>query len=150
MVPKILINFLGYTPQSFEFGFQLEFASQVPVNNMLGLLQIMTWHRMGSKPNLINSLRPSDITHIYVGKLTIIGSDYGLSPGRRQVIICTNARILLIRPLGTNFSEILIGIQTFSFKKMHLKMHVVQLTDGYICVIDHLGVHSCISSIHSV
>ena len=25
-------------------------------------------------------------------------------------------------PLGTNFSEISIGIQTFSFKKMHLKM----------------------------
>ena len=33
-----------------------------------------------------------------------------------------NAGILLIVPLGTNFSEILIGIQTFSIKKMHLKM----------------------------
>ena len=30
--------------------------------------------------------------------------------------------MLLIGPLGTNFSEILIGIQTFSFKKTHLKM----------------------------
>ena len=30
--------------------------------------------------------------------------------------------ILLIGPLGTNFNEILIGIQTFSFRKMHLKM----------------------------
>ena len=36
--------------------------------------------------------------------------------------IWTNAGILLIRPLGTNFSEILIKIHTFSFKKMHLKM----------------------------
>ena len=62
------------------------------------------------------------VTHICVGKLTTIGSDNGLSPGRRQAIIWTNAGILLIRPLGTNFSEILIGIQTFSFKKMHLKM----------------------------
>ena len=62
------------------------------------------------------------VTHICVGKLTIIGSDNGLSPVRRQAIIWTNAGILLIRPLGTNFSEILIGIQTFSFKKMHLKM----------------------------
>ena len=61
------------------------------------------------------------VTHICVGKLTIIGSDNGLSPGRRQAIICTNGGILLIRPLGTNFSEILIGIQTFSFKKMHLR-----------------------------
>ena len=61
-------------------------------------------------------------THICVGKLTTIGSDNGLAPGRRQAIIWTNAGILLIGPLGTNFSEILIGIQTFSFKKMHLKM----------------------------
>ena len=63
------------------------------------------------------------VTHICVGNLTIIGSDNGLSPGRRQAIIWTNAGILLIGPFsGTNFSEILIGIQTFSFKKMHLKM----------------------------
>ena len=61
-------------------------------------------------------------THICVGKLTTIGSDDGLSPGRRQAIIWTIAGISLIGPLGTNFSEILIRIQTFSFKKMHLKM----------------------------
>ena len=61
-------------------------------------------------------------THICVGKLTTIGSDNGLSPGRRQAIIWTIAGILLIGPLGTNLSEILIGIQTFSFKKIHLKM----------------------------
>ena len=62
------------------------------------------------------------VTHICVGKLTIIGSDNGLSPGRRQAIIWTNDGILLIGPLGTNFNEISIGIQTFSFKKMHFKM----------------------------
>ena len=62
------------------------------------------------------------VTHICVGNLTIIGPDHGLSPGRRQAIIWTNAGILLIGPWGTNFSEILIGIQTFSSKKMHLKM----------------------------
>ena len=60
--------------------------------------------------------------HICGSKLTIIGSDNGLSPGRRQAIIWTIAGILLIEPLGTNFSENLIGIQTFSFKKMHLKI----------------------------
>ena len=60
------------------------------------------------------------VTHICVGKSTIIASDNGLSPGRRQAIIWTNAGI--IEPLGTNFSEILIGIQIFSFKKMRLKM----------------------------
>ena len=62
------------------------------------------------------------VTQICVGKLTIIGADNGLSPGRRQVIIWTNAGVLLIGPLGTNFSEILIEIYIFSFKKMHLKM----------------------------
>ena len=34
----------------------------------------------------------------------------------------TNAGILLIGPLGTNFSEIFIEIQTFSLKKIRLKM----------------------------
>ena len=62
------------------------------------------------------------VTHICVVKLTIFGSDNVLSPERRQAIILTNAGILLIGPLGTNFIEILIWIQTFSFKKMHLKM----------------------------
>ena len=61
------------------------------------------------------------VTHICVGNLTITGSNNGLSPGRRQAIIWTNAGIFLIRPLGTNSSEILIEILTFSFKKMRLK-----------------------------
>ena len=55
------------------------------------------------------------VKHICVGKLIIIGSDSGLSLGQRQAIIWTNAGILLIGPLGTNFSQILIGIQPFSF-----------------------------------
>ena len=62
------------------------------------------------------------VTHICVGKLTTIGSDNGLSPGRRRAIFWTNAGILLIGPLGTNFSEILSEIHAFSFKKMHLKV----------------------------
>ena len=62
------------------------------------------------------------MTHICVGKLTILDSDNGLSPGRLQAIIWTNAGILLIGPLGTNFSESLIGIQTFSLTKIYLKM----------------------------
>ena len=62
------------------------------------------------------------VTHICVSKLIIIGSDNGLSPSWRQAIIWTNAGILLIGPLGTNFSEILIEIYKFSFKRTHLKM----------------------------
>ena len=62
------------------------------------------------------------VTHICLSKLTIIGSDNGLSPGRRQAIIWTCAGILLIGPLGTSLGEILIEIYTFSFTKMLLKM----------------------------
>ena len=62
------------------------------------------------------------VTHICVGELTIIVSDNGLSPGRRQAIIWTNVGILLIGPPGTNFSEISIKILTFSFAKMRLKV----------------------------
>ena len=55
-----------------------------------------------------------------VGNLVIIGSDNGLSAGRRQAIIWTNAGSLLIAHLGTNFREIEILI--FSFTKMRLKL----------------------------
>ena len=78
---------------------------------ILHLIQLTNWGR---------------VTHICVRKLTIIGSDNGLSPSRRQAIIWTNAGILLIRPRGINFSEILIEIDVFSFKKMHVKMSSAQ------------------------
>ena len=72
--------------------------------------------------NLRNPLRPSD-AYICVSKIIIIGPDNGLWPSRRQPIIWTYAGILLIGPLGTNFSDILIEINTFSFfKEIHLQM----------------------------
>ena len=48
-----------------------------------------------------------------------------------QAIIWTDVGILLIGPLGTNFSEILIEIYTFSFRKMHLKME----DGGYFALV---------------
>ena len=65
------------------------------------------------------------VTHICVSKLTIIGSDKGLSPGRREAIIWTNDGTLLIRHLGTTFSEILIEIHTFPFKNIIRKMAAI-------------------------
>ena len=62
------------------------------------------------------------VTHICVSKRAIIGSDNGMSPSRCQAISWTNAEILLIGPSGTILSENFIKINTFSFKKMHLKM----------------------------
>ena len=76
------------------------------------------------------------VTHICVSKLTIIVSDNGLSPGRRQAIIYINAGILLIGPLGTNFSEILIAIQTFSFKNAleHVVCEMASILSRSQCV----------------
>ena len=98
------------------------------------------------------------VTHICVSNLTTIGSVNGLSPGRRQAITWTNAGILLIRPLGTNFSEIVIEISTFSFEKMRLKIssakwrpfslglnvltHRIPITHTYTCfgeLVQHLS-----------
>ena len=91
------------------------------------------------------------VTHICVGKLTIIGSDNGLSPGRRQAIIWTNTEILLIRPLRTNLSEILVEFHIFSIKKMHLKMSSAKWRSfclglnvlmhwSYVCLFLHLTI----------
>ena len=81
----------------------------------------MQWNCLfGSSERM--SIHWGRVKHICVSKLNSIGSDNGLSPGRRQAIIWTNAGILLIGTLGINFSEILIEIDTFSFKKMHLNM----------------------------
>ena len=74
------------------------------------------------------SLGDNDLTlwgrmmHVCVSKLSIIVSDKGLSPGRHQAIIWTNAGISLIGILRTNVSKILSKIHTFSFQEMHLKV----------------------------
>ena len=60
------------------------------------------------------------VTHI------CIVSDNGLSPGLRLAIIRTNAGILLIRPLGTNFIQFLFEILIFSLKKNALESVVCE------------------------
>ena len=55
------------------------------------------------------------VIHLRVVNLTIIGTDNGLLPDQHQAITWTNAEILLIGPLGTNFSEVLI--------KIHIHFH---------------------------
>ena len=61
------------------------------------------------------------VTQICVGKLTSIGSDNGLSPGRCQTIIWTNAGIVnwtLRSKLQLDCDE----IQTFSLTRIRLRM----------------------------
>ena len=58
-----------------------------------------------------------------------------------------NAGILLIRPLGTNFSEYLIEIHIFPLKKIHVKLSSAKwqpfclglnvLTSGDIVSVNH-------------
>ena len=61
------------------------------------------------------------VTQICGSKLTMIGLNNGLLPGRHQAIIWIHVRILLIWSLGTNHSELLIEIYITSSKKMYLK-----------------------------
>ena len=61
------------------------------------------------------------ITHWEL-KAVIIGSGNGLAPVWCQAFTWTNADLLLIAPLGTNFNEISIKIQQFSFKEMHFRL----------------------------
>ena len=82
------------------------------------------WLRSANFTNIIIELLThwGRVRHICISKITIIGSDNGLSPGRHQAIIWTNDGILFIGPLGTNFTEMLIKMYTFSLKKKHLKI----------------------------
>ena len=75
------------------------------------------------------------VTHIYVGNLIIMGSDNCLAPGLRQAFIRISDWILLIGPLGTNFSEILIEIQTLSLKKMPWKVSSANVGHFFVASI---------------
>ena len=65
------------------------------------------------------------MTHICIGNLTIIGSDNGLSSGQHQAIAWTNVGILLIGPLGTNFSEMLFSQNSNIFIQENALQNVV-------------------------
>ena len=81
---------------------------------------LLLYHKI-SQQILLHLTHWDRVTHICDTKLNI-GSNNGLSPGLRQSIIWTNDGILLIRTIGANFSEILIKIDIFPFKKLHLKL----------------------------
>ena len=56
----------------------------------------------------------------------IIDSDNGSSPVRRQAITSTNADLMSLRLLETNFDEIRIKLQNFSLLNMYLNMSSVK------------------------
>ena len=81
------------------------------------------------------------LTHLCVSKQTIISSNNGFLPGWRQAIIWTNTGMLLLEPVGTEFSGNLIGIHTFSSGKLGpfcLGLHVLTMSHthaslDYLC-----------------
>ena len=88
----------------------------------------MGWQEVILRMQCSSSTHWGRVTHICVSELAIIGSDNGLLPGRRQAVVWNNAGLLWIEPLGTNFSEISIRIQTFSFKKNALEHVICEMT----------------------
>ena len=96
----------------------------------LGLKKITEWN---ARPNV----RISYIKKYYILKLYIIAQNYmnrksfekkkKSRPIRHQAITWTNAVLLSIGTLGTNFSEIWIEIPKISFVKKHLKKIVCEV-----------------------
>ena len=90
--------------------------SSTPMNNPFSYKSSLKSTYSGSiqclKASMIYLTQWGRVTHICVDNLNTVGSDNGLSPDWPQAIIWTNAGILLIQILGTNFSEILNEIYT--------------------------------------
>ena len=100
----------------------------------MGNIMVAKWGQasLHNQSNFVNispwiSFHWGRVTHTCVSKIIIIGSDNGLSPGRRQAIIWTNTGIFLIGPIETNFNEILSEIIIFSFKKNTLQCVVCEM-----------------------
>ena len=76
------------------------------------------------------------VTHICVSNLTIIGSDNGLSPGRRQVIIWTKMNIVywaLVNKLQWTLNRNLyISIQGNAFENVAWKMVAILSQPKYV------------------
>ena len=99
----------------------LKFVPKGPINNIPALVQIMAWHRPGDKP-LSEPMMVSLLTHICVT--------------RPQWT--TNTGILLIRTLGTNFSDILSEIHTFSFNACeNIVCEMAEISSRPVCVNTH-------------
>ena len=96
-----------------KIGIKQDFVTYVTMNIKL-LHSLSRWLHIRLLTHLPIVLIFASVTRVRLS----IGSNNGLSPIRHQAIIKTNAGLLSIGPLGTNFSEILIKIRSFSFKKM--------------------------------
>ena len=154
VIMKLLQIYVGRTPKSIYRSYSLAWFLFRSLQFQQSLMQCdaqqhqeEVQHLKNLNHNFQTKVRHWGwLTHICISKLAIIGSDNGLSPGRCQAIIWTNAGIMLIGLLGTNFSEILIEIHAFSLKKMHLKMSSGKWQPFCLCFIVltyHVVMHIC-------
>ena len=60
-----------------------------------------------------------------------IGLNNSLTPIQRQAIIYTNAALLSIGAIGTNFGEIFNRLHNFSFTKVLLKTKMAVIFPGW-------------------
>ena len=102
---ELKMNWLNWSIP-ISSGFQFQFNSNSKSFNSIPIQFMLNWIELIINSNSIHELIRA----------------LGLSPVRRQAIIWTNPVLLSIGPLGTDFSEIVLEIQTFLFKKMNLKM----------------------------
>ena len=162
----------SYSPTTFKlqhihYTYTYEPPERLPpesqIYSSIGGRPVHIWPRNGKMD--IQCLKTERIAHGYmecynewtdISRWTHI-SDYGLWTSRRQASIWTNAGLLSIGPLRTNFSGILFKIQQFSLKKMHLKMSSAKrrlcglglnvLTTSFMSGYHHLlliPIHDCI------
>ena len=85
------------------------------------------------------------VWRIYASVAYDISGLDGLSPVRWQAITWTNAGLLIIGPLVTNFNEIWIEIETVSFGKIQLKISSAKMATIWSrphAVCEHTGFHN--------
>ena len=120
-------------PSKVFCGIHLSKVSQVLTNLIYHWFRLLKLRLHLSMVNVLTHW--GGLTHICISNLTITGSDIPALVQimawrqhatshylNQQAIIWTNAGILSIETLGTNFSEISIEILTFSFKNVRLKV----------------------------
>ena len=95
--------------QKFQFAFHITFIAI----NLIWLISVLSRYHFHSQsytywPVWTNLTHWGRVTHTCIIEIKIIGSNNGLLIGRHKAIFWTDAGILLIGPLGTNFSKMFI------------------------------------------
>ena len=89
------------------------FFKMINLNDNVGIFIQVTLRSLDMSPTY-TFIQWGRTTYICISKLTIIGSDNGLSPGRHQAIIWTIARILLMNASSAKWQPSCLGLNELS------------------------------------